>query len=192
MKTNICIDNLTDQEYLAHMIEHHNVAIDISIILQKKSKSVKIQEILRKLIWTQNYEIIMMKDLLNNLPINISGDINNNIYNETLSDFIKPNKLKLTGTYCDPAFFNRKLHMDHMEHMEITDISYIEHMIPHHQVAVDMSKILIKNTNNDIMLWLAYRIIKNQQEEIILLQDYLYSLKNNNFDYQSHLLLQIV
>ena len=48
MKTNICIDNLTDQEYLAHMIEHHNVAIDISIILQKKSKSVKIQEILRK------------------------------------------------------------------------------------------------------------------------------------------------
>lgn len=79
-----------------------------------------------------------------------------------------------------------------MEHMEITDISYIEHMIPHHQVAVDMSKILIKNTNNDIMLWLAYRIIKNQQEEIILLQDYLYSLKNNNFDYQSHLLLQIV
>jgi uncharacterized protein (DUF305 family) len=65
-------------------------------------------------------------------------------------------------------------------------------MIPHHQVAVDMSKILIKNTNYDIMLWLAYRIIKNQQEEIILLQDYLYSLKNNNFDYQSHLLLQIV
>lgn len=192
MKTNICIDKLTDHEYLTHMIEHHNVAIDISIILQKKSKSVKIQEILRKLIWTQNYEIIMMKDLLNNLPINISDDINNNIYNKTLSDFIKPNKLELTGTYCDPAFFNKKLHKEHMEHMEITDISYIEHMIPHHQVAVDMSKILIKNTNNDIMLWLAYRIIKNQQEEIILLQDYLYSLKNNNFDYQSHLLLQIV
>lgn len=94
MKTNICIDNLTDHEYLTHMIEHHNVAIDISIILQKKSKSVKIQEILRKLIWTQNYEIIMMKDLLNNLPINISCDINNNIYNKTLSDFIKPNKLE--------------------------------------------------------------------------------------------------
>ena len=42
-------------------------------------------------------------------------------------------------------------------------------MIPHHQVAVDMSKILLKNTNNDFMIYLAYRIIKNQNEEIILL-----------------------
>ena len=27
------------------------------------------------------------------------------------------------------------------------------HMIPHHQVAVDMSKKLLKNTNNDFMIF---------------------------------------
>jgi uncharacterized protein (DUF305 family) len=187
---NICNGNLTDKEYLEHMIPHHQVAVDISIMLQKKSKSVKMQDILRKLIWIQNYEITMMKDMLNTLPDNISADINNTTYIKTVSDFIEPNKLGLTNTYCDPHFFDPEKHMKHMKHMKLDDIVYIEHMIPHHQVAVDMSKMLIKNTKSDIMLFLAYRIIKSQQDEIIMLNDYLKSLKNNkDFVYHSELLL---
>ena len=190
---NICKDNLTDKEYLEHMIPHHQVAVDISIMLQKKSKYVKMQDILRKLIWIQNYEITMMKDMLNTLPDKISDDINNASYIKTVSDFIKPNKLGLTNTYCNPHFFDPKGHMKHIAHMKLDDIIYIEHMIPHHQVAVDMSKILIKNTKNDMMLFLAYRIIKSQQDEIIMLDNYLESLKNNNdFVYQSELLLTYI
>ena len=190
---NICNSNLTDKEYLEHMIPHHQVAVDISIMLQKKSKSVKMQDILRKLIWIQNYEITMMKDMLNTLPDNISADINNTTYIKTVSDFIEPNKLGLTNTYCDPHFFDPEKHMKHMKHMKLDDIVYIEHMIPHHQVAVDMSKMLIKNTKSDIMLFLAYRIIKSQQDEIIMLNDYLKSLKNNkDFVYHSELLLTYI
>jgi uncharacterized protein (DUF305 family) len=190
---NICSDNLTDKEYLEHMIPHHQVAVDISIMLQKQSKSVKMQDILRKLIWIQNYEITMMKDMLNTLPDNLSSGINNTSYIKTVSDFIEPNKLGLTNTYCDPHFFDPEKHMKHMHHMKLDDIVYIEHMIPHHQVAVDMSKILIKNTKNDMMLFLAYRIIKSQQDEIIMLNDYLESLKTNkDFVYQSELLLTYI
>ena len=189
----ICSDNLTDKEYLSHMIPHHQVAVDISIMLQKKSKSVKMQDILRKLIWIQNYEITMMKNMLNALPDNISMDINNSTYIKTVSDFIEPNKLGLTNTYCDPNFFDPEGHMKHMGHMKLDDKVYIEHMIPHHQVAVDMSKILIKNTKNDMMLFLAYRIIKSQQDEIIMLNDYLESLMTNkDFVYQSELLLTYI
>ena len=184
---NICQDILTDIEYLKHMIPHHQVAVDISLMLQKITKSVKMQEILRKLVWVQNYEITLMKDLLNNLPDNITSSINNNIYMQNESDFIKPNTLGLTNTYCDPNFFDPKNHMKHLMHMKLNDIMYIEHMIPHHQVAVDMSKILIKNTSNDIMLYLAYRIIQSQQEEILLFINFLNSLKNNNYDYKSEL-----
>ena len=190
---NICSDNLTDKEYLEYMIPHHKVAVDISIMLQKQSKSVKMQDILRKLIWIQNYEITMMKDMLNTLPDNLSSGINNTSYIRTVSDFIEPNKLGLTNTYCDPHFFDPEKHMKHMHHMKLDDIVYIEHMIPHHQVAVDMSKILIKNTKNDMMLFLAYRIIKSQQDEIIMLNDYLKSLKTNkDFVYQSELLLTYI
>ncbi len=34
----ICRGNLTDNEYLKHMIPHHQVAIDMSILLQKKQQ----------------------------------------------------------------------------------------------------------------------------------------------------------
>jgi uncharacterized protein (DUF305 family) len=50
-------------------------------------------------------------------------------------------------------------------------------MIPHHQVAVDMSKTLLKNTNNDFMIYLAYRIIRSQQNEINYMNQLLQNLQ---------------
>ena len=63
-----CRTDLTDREYLLHMIPHHQVAVDISLLLQKTSKSPKMQEIFRQLIWTQRYEIKMMEEMLEVLP----------------------------------------------------------------------------------------------------------------------------
>ena len=178
-----CQDKLTDVDYLLHMIPHHKVAVDISYLLQKTSKSDVIQDILRKLIWTQNYEITLMNDVLATFPeFNVSSnDIMNRKYIDMMSDFISPNKLGLTNTYCDPHFFNPEEHMKHLEGMELDEIMYLQHMIPHHQVAVDMSKKLLKHTTNDFMIYLAYRIIRSQQEEIIMLNDLL-NEKNKFFE----------
>ena len=63
-KPNICRGYLTDNEYLEHMIPHHQVAVDISILLQKKTKNPEMQDILRKIIWTQKYEIQLMRDMV--------------------------------------------------------------------------------------------------------------------------------
>ncbi len=176
-----CSDKLTDKEYLLHMIPHHQVAVDISIELQKMSKWPKMQEILRKLIWVQNYEIGMMNEMLKKFPNKMTDETKmQRLYKSTVSDFTKPNKLGLTKTYCDPHFFDPEEHMKHIKHMKLDDKMYLEHMIPHHQVAVDMSKKLLKNTKNDFMIELAYRIIRSQQEEIILLND-LMKEKNNKF-----------
>jgi|TARA_B110000908_G_scaffold150067_1_gene183802 uncharacterized protein (DUF305 family) len=171
---NICTGYLTDNEYLEHMIPHHQVAIDISIMLQKVTKSPIMLEILRKVIFNQKMEIIMMQEMKNKLPNNISnikdGDKR---YMPTISDLMKPNKLGLTRTYCNPHFFHPKEHMKHMKHIKLNDEIYIKHMVPHHQVAVDMSKVLLKNTNSDFMRYLGYRIIRSQQAETILLTDLL-------------------
>ncbi len=173
---NICRGNLSDNEYLIHMIPHHQVAIDISEIHRKKSKSPKIQNILRKLIWIQKIEIALMEHVLKNKTDKISDDSKmHSYYIKTIADFISPNKPGLTKTYCDPHFFNPKEHMKHIENMKLDDHMYIKHMIPHHQVAVDMSKMLIKNTKNDYMIYLAYNIIRSQQDEIIILNEYLHS-----------------
>ena len=186
-----CSSNLSDIEYLQHMIPHHQVAVDISVLLQKITKNPTMQEILRKLIWVQKYEIHLMNIALKKFPSNVSIKMNNNTnktnnyYISTISDYTKPNELGLTKTYCDPNFFNPKEHMKHLHHMKLDDNMYIKHMIPHHQVAVDMSKKLLKNTKNDFMIYLAYRIIRSQQDEILLLNDL---LKENNYKYQSTLI----
>ena len=59
-------------------------------------------------------------------------------------------------------------------------------MIPHHQVAVDMSKVLLKNTKNDFMIYLAYRIIRSQQAEIVMLDNL---LNKNLYTQESELIV---
>ena len=168
------------------MIPHHQVAIDISILLQKITKNPNMQKILRVLIWTQRYEISLMKEMLNNLPNNIStGEKMSHKYIPTISDVIKPNQISISNTYCDPHFFNPEEHMKHLKHMKLDDEMYLKHMIPHHQVAIDMSKKLLKNTKNDFMIYLAYRIIRSQSSEIVMLSDL---LKKNNYFYKSEIL----
>jgi uncharacterized protein (DUF305 family) len=71
--------------------------------------------------------------------------------------------------------------MSHNKNLHnMTDEMYIQHMIPHHQVAVDMSKKILKTSNNDFIMDLAYKIIHNQQLEITNL--YYLSKSKNMFE----------
>ena len=48
----------------------------------------------------------------------------------------------------------------------LSDIEYLIHMIPHHQVAIDMSKLLIPKINSPSILHLCRDIIRKQGYEI--------------------------
>lgn len=167
-----CRVYLSDNDFLKHMITHHQMAIDISIQHIKNTKNDIIMQLLRELIWTQKYEILMMHEELNHKTANISKINGNGPFISTISSFIYPNVIGLTNSYCDPAFFSSNHHSQHdIKHNIITDSEYIKHMIPHHQVAVDMCKILLKYTKSDFLIYLAYRMIRSQEAEIILLDD---------------------
>lgn len=164
---------LSDNDFLKHMIPHHQIAIDISVKHIENTKNDIIMKILRELIWTQKREIVMMSDELNNKSERVSEIYSNNSFTPTISSSTYPNVIGLTSTYCDPGFFNSNKHGHH--NIISTDRQYILHMIPHHQVAVDMCKILLKHTKSDFLTYLAYRMIKQQESEIILLNDLLKS-----------------
>jgi uncharacterized protein (DUF305 family) len=68
--------------------------------------------------------------------------------------------------------------------MKVSDRSYLEHMIPHHQVAIDMSKRLLLHTNNSYLLVFCRKLIVDQQSEIYLMNN----LLNNTYNYTSLLL----
>lgn len=174
-ETNICNDALPEELYIQHMIKHHDVAVHMSVIQTHNTKNPYLHDILRNLIRLQNYEINLMKD---NIKINNEDEMSDNdkkmshYYTFTQGDFSKPNEPHISKTFCDPGFFNVS-HQNKMQHM--TDADYIRHMIPHHQVAIDMSKKILQQTNNDFIIYLAYRIIRNQQLEIVNLHNLLQS-----------------
>jgi uncharacterized protein (DUF305 family) len=186
--SNPCTDKLTDIEYLEHMIPHHQVAIDMSELLKPNTTNPVMLHLCRDIIRKQGYEIWEMEIMKINLPDTVfTNDKGSKPYYKTKLERFYPNLSKSKDGDCNPLFFKPDDHMEHMEHMEINDRSYLEHMIPHHQVAIDMSKRLLLHTNNSYLIDFCRKLIINQQGEIF----YMNNLLKNTFNYQSELLKNI-
>ena len=183
--TNPCTDKLSDLEYLEHMIPHHQVAIDMSNLLIPHTENPTILHLCRDIIRKQGYEIWEMGMMKDNIPNTIFSDDVSNVENKlTKLDIYEPVMSKSKDGSCDPLFFKPDDHSAHMEHMEINDKSYLEHMIPHHQVAIDMSYRLLLHTNNSYLLDFCKKLIIDQQGEIYLMNN----LLQNIYNYKSKLL----
>jgi hypothetical protein len=58
------------------------------------------------------------------------------------------------------------MNSNHLCHGRVTDDQFLEHMIPHHQMAIDMSRQVSKYSTNPAILSMARDIIWSQQNEI--------------------------
>ena len=189
-KKNPCTDLLTDLEYLEHMIPHHIVAIDMSKELIKTSKNPIMLNIARNIIRHQSYEVWEMERMIKKIePNNLFS--NKNLFKskekqiKSKFNYYEPIKSRYTGDSCDPLFFDPEAHMKHMSHMPINDISFLEHMIPHHQIAVDMSQRLLLHSKNSYTRQLCFDIITEQESEILLMNELLENYKK--WKYESNL-----
>tara|TARA_B110000967_G_C18537575_1_gene388964 strand:+ start:18 stop:638 length:621 start_codon:yes stop_codon:yes gene_type:complete len=183
--SNPCTDKLTDLEYLEHMIPHHQVAIDMSELLIPHTSNPVMLALCREIIRKQKYEIWEMGMMKSNLSETMfhpdKGSVDNypsklDIYNPILS--------RSKEGPCNPLFFKPNDHSKHMEGMTIDDTSYLEHMVPHHQVAVDMSRRLLMHTNHSYLLLFCRTLIIDQQGEIFTMNNML----KNKYNYKSELL----
>ena len=181
--SNPCTDKLTDIEYLEHMIPHHQVAIDMSNMLIPHTNNAEILHLCRDIIRKQSYEIWEMNFMKEGLAQTIFDDhpwiVENAI---TKLDVFEPVMSKSKDGGCNPLFFKPNDHSAHMKGMKITEKSYLEHMIPHHQVAIDMSKRLLLHTNNSYLLDFCRKLIIDQQGEIFYMNSLLKNTYNNNSD----------
>lgn len=187
-KKDPCTDLLTDKEYLEHMIPHHQVAIDMSEELIKRTTNPLMQHLCRKIIRLQSYEIWEMT-MANRNTFNSPNDSmlsDNSLVPTTLDTYESQNSVSKKGQ-CTSLFFHPKEHMKHMAHSNINDESYLKHMIPHHQVAIDMSKRLLLHTKNPYLIEFCKILIIEQQGEILYMNQLLD--KSNNFVIHSNLLI---
>ncbi len=163
-----CASYLSDRDYLLHMIPHHQVAIDVSEMLRKKTSNPMMLQLLRELIWTQTNEIKLMKSVLEHFPESATGNFSEGYrtYEPSTLDVFHNDQSSIKNVPCDKHFFDTDEHMKHLMHIDLDEKYYLNHMMPHHQVAVDMSKRLLKHTKSDYMVYFCYRIIRSQQTEI--------------------------
>ena len=158
---------LTDKQYLEHMIPHHQVAVEMSKNLQRSSNSPTMLGIAWKIIWFQEFEIAWMKGYVNSSVPSIThdeqkgrsfmpGNLIDCYYPKNSQDLcVKPGTMD--GIMFEPSMHKNKY---------VTDKAFLVHMIPHHQIAINMSHKLLKYTRDTRMMELAYKIIGSQQEEI--------------------------
>ena len=185
MNSNPCTDKLTDLEYLEHMIPHHQVAIDMSNLLIPNTNNPSILHLCRDIIRKQDYEIWEMTLMKNNLSHTMYTNSASSRDNyKTILEKYYPKESHAGNGVCDPLFFKPDDHAQHMTHMEITNISYLEHMIPHHQVAIDMSKRLLLYSNHSYLIDFCRKLIIDQQYEIY----YMNNLLKNIYQHQSNIL----
>jgi len=183
--SNPCTDTLTDHEYLEHMIPHHQVAIDMSNLLIPLTSNPTMLDLCRNIIRAQSYEIWEMAMMKKRLSDTIVSDEQWDVDNKpTKLDVFNPVMSKSKDGSCNPLFFKPNDHSQHMKTMTLTDKSYLEHMIPHHQVAIDMSKRLLLHTNHSYLLDFCRKLIIDQQGEIFMMNN----LLNNKYNHQSELL----
>jgi len=183
--SNPCTDKLTDVEYLEHMIPHHQVAIDMSHLLTPIINNPIMLHLCRDIIRKQSYEIwemSMMKEEISDTIFTKDKWTVENV--KTKLDRFNPILSKSKDGSCNPLFFKPNDHAKHMEHMEINIKSYLEHMIPHHQVAIDMSKRLLLHTNHSYLMDFCRKLILDQQGEIY----YMNNLLLNKYEHHSELL----
>ena len=162
-----------------------SLIVDMSNLLIPKIRDPVILHLCRNIIRKQEYEIwemTMMKRRISDTVFEEGYSIRED----------RPSKLevyypKLSTSRdgeCDPAFFKPDEHAHHMSDMKLTDKMYLEHMIPHHQVAIDMSRRLLMHTNHSYLMDFCSQLIIDQQGEIF----YMNQLLQNKINYKSELL----
>tara|TARA_B100001057_G_scaffold458182_1_gene507193 strand:+ start:1258 stop:1818 length:561 start_codon:yes stop_codon:yes gene_type:complete len=182
---NPCTDFLTDLEYLEHMIPHHQVAADMSNHLIPNTNNPTMLHLCRNILIKQKYEIWEMNIMLQRLSDTVFSKKKGNVDNmATKLEFHNKNMSSDNDGECDPLFFKPDEHNKHMMGSNINDTMYLEHMIPHHQVAIDMSKRLLLHTNNSYLIDFCRKLIIDQQGEIFLMNN----LLNNKYNHYSELL----
>ena len=137
-------------DFLYTMIAHHEGAIDMSKILLKYGGDKKeVKTIAQNIVANQSEEIKTMENLIKELEV--EANINTSKEEEYLSQYnkiLEKNKIK-----------------DKSKPLNIDQV-FIKEMIRHHEMAVEMSQLILEYVNDVNIKNIAQNIVEEQNKEI--------------------------
>lgn len=143
-------------DFLYGMIPHHKAAIEMSkSLLKYGGENAEIKKIAENIISTQSKEIEQMKDMIKRMGSNPQVD--------------EKKEQAYLKEYND--MFNKHTNNDDMGNTNSVDKAFAIGMIKHHKMAISMSEIILKYTDNQEVVNLANNIIDLQKREIKQMQE---------------------
>lgn len=158
----ICYTGDADVDFVEGMIPHHQGAIDMAEVVLKYGKDEQLKALAQRIIVAQEAEIGMMKAWINGRRSLWRAENRDELpsviaFKEAMSKMHKDMNIKFTGH---------------------ADIDFARGMIPHHQGAVDMARILRKEGRDPMLLKFADDIIRSQSQEIAMMEEWLVARPN--------------
>ncbi|WP_053832018.1 DUF305 domain-containing protein [Paraclostridium bifermentans] len=148
-------------DFLYGMIPHHKAAIEMSeSLLKYGGENTEIKKIAENIITNQSKEIEEMKDMIKRMELNPKID------EKKEQDYFKEYNNLL----------NKHKNND-MSNVNSVDKAFAMEMIKHHEIAVSMSEIVLKYTDNKDVVDLAQNIIESQKAEIKQMREIINSME---------------
>ena len=135
----------SDKAFIDAMVPHHQGAVDMAEVALQNAEHERIKQLSQAIISTQQAEIEELKSIkqeefgTSEVPMEMSAG-----------------KMEMMGM-TDPAQLANK---------EPFDKAFIDAMIPHHQSAIEMAQVALKESENPKIKELAENIVSAQQREI--------------------------
>lgn len=156
----IKINNL-DKHFIEQMIPHHEGAVEMAELVQEKSERPELQTLAQAIITSQTGEIAQMKAWYKTwYGVDVSIDTNVGM---------GMGRGMMHGGMMD----DETADIEALKNSTNFDKAFLEEMIPHHQMAVVMAKMLLAGTDRPEMKQLAENIIAAQEAEIAQMRSWL-------------------
>jgi len=140
--------------FLLQMIPHHEGALDMATYEISHGKNFELKQLAKNIYIEQKNEIQLMRIWLTSASADISTSSS---YQKEMDDTMMSMMAAMPGD----------------QSLDNSDRSFARVMIPHHQAAIDMARVLLKYDENQVLRAYATQLISNQKNEIEQMQDIL-------------------